>query len=386
MPGRLRWAARIKRCESAGGKMNFLITTIPGDVHAAVVSCELRSRGHHVSMMYGEDYPSQQGASIRVKKTDGHGDAVDRDNRIELGHFDVVWNRRRIAFSLPDTTHPDDRKFAINELRAFTNSLWNQISPAAFWVNPLLEAIRANQKPYQLATAKLCGFDIPETLFSNDPDEIRHFLKQYGKVVYKSFMPAFWDTENSFKSLLATLIDDRAIADDMAVKACPGIYQQYIKPACEVRVTVFGVNMYALKHTISSASRSVDSRAGHLDGFVSETYDIPDDLRQKILELMARMNIRFGCLDILVQENGRYVFLEINEAGQFLWLEELQPSIPMLASFCSYLERSSDRYAHSNTDASTSMAKWRDHSDVEGILAREHPLGNATFPSLHLTM
>jgi glutathione synthase/RimK-type ligase-like ATP-grasp enzyme len=374
-----------------GGKMNFLITTIPGDVHAAVVSSELRSRGHRVSIIYGEDYPSNQGASIRVKRAYNHGDAVDLDSRIEhghleLGHFDVVWNRRRIAFSLPGTMHPDDRKFATHELRAFTNSLWNHISPAAFWVNPLPEAVRANQKPYQLATAKLCGFDIPETLFSNDPNEIRHFLKQYGKVVYKSFMPAFWETENSFKSLLATLIDDRAVSDDMALKACPGIYQQYIKPACEVRVTVFGVNMYALKHTISSASKSVDSRAGHLDGFQSETCEIPSDLRQKILDLMARMGIRFGCLDILVLESGHYVFLEINEAGQFLWLEELQPSIPMLDSFCGYLEHSSDHYAYSGSDSSTAMGKWREHSDVKEILAKEHQICSAPLPPLHLSM
>jgi glutathione synthase/RimK-type ligase-like ATP-grasp enzyme len=366
--------------------MNFLIPTTPGDMHAAVVSCELRSRGHRVSMIYGEDYPARQCASIRVKRTLDHEDAVTAQSRLELGDFDVVWNRRRIAFSLPDNTHPDDRKFANNELRAFTTNLWNHISPAAFWVNPLMEALRANQKPYQLATAKLCGFDIPETLFSNDPDEIRYFLRQHGKVVYKSFMPAFWGGENSFRSLFTTLVDDRIVSDDMALKACPGIYQQYIKPVCEVRITVFGVNMYALKHTISSASTSVDSRAGHLDGFESEIYDIPSDLRQKVIDLMARMNIRFGCLDILVLENGRYVFLEINEAGQFLWLEELQPSMPMLESFCSYLEQSSDRYAHSNVDVSASMAKWRDHSDVKAILAREHHIGSAPLPSLYLSM
>jgi glutathione synthase/RimK-type ligase-like ATP-grasp enzyme len=37
---------------------------------------------------------------------------------------------------------------------------------------------------------------------------------------------------------------------------------------------------------------------------------------------MARLGLSFGALDFVLTPDGRYVFLEINPNGQWMWLDD----------------------------------------------------------------
>lgn len=54
---------------------------------------------------------------------------------------------------------------------------------------------------------------------------------------------------------------------------------------------------------------------------------------------MTGLSINMACFDFIVTSDGDYVFLELNQQGQFLWVEELCESICMLDEFVSFLER-----------------------------------------------
>jgi hypothetical protein len=43
-----------------------------------------------------------------------------------------------------------------------------------------------------------------------------------------------------------------------------------------------------------------------------------------------------GSYDFVEQPDGSFTFLEINEMGQFLWLEERLPELPMLSMFAAF--------------------------------------------------
>ncbi len=45
----------------------------------------------------------------------------------------------------------------------------------------------------------------------------------------------------------------------------------------------------------------------------------------------------FGAIDIVVTPTGEYVFLEINQMGQFLWLESLNPDFRLLDIFIRFM-------------------------------------------------
>ncbi|HEX8894260.1 MAG TPA: hypothetical protein VF783_13095 [Terriglobales bacterium] len=53
-----------------------------------------------------------------------------------------------------------------------------------------------------------------------------------------------------------------------------------------------------------------------------EKHVLPSGVENRLLLLMRRMGLEYGAIDLRLTPEGKYVFLEINPAGQFLWIEE----------------------------------------------------------------
>ena len=47
--------------------------------------------------------------------------------------------------------------------------------------------------------------------------------------------------------------------------------------------------------------------------------------------------ICFGSVDFAVDKDGQWWFLEINEQGQFLWLDQFNPQAKTLERFCAFI-------------------------------------------------
>lgn len=52
---------------------------------------------------------------------------------------------------------------------------------------------------------------------------------------------------------------------------------------------------------------------------------------------MRQLGIVFGCFDFIITPDDEYIFLEVNEMGQFLWIEEILPELKLLDKFCEFL-------------------------------------------------
>lgn len=61
---------------------------------------------------------------------------------------------------------------------------------------------------------------------------------------------------------------------------------------------------------------------------------------QKCLALVKNLGLVFGCIDMIVTPEGKYVFLEINPNGQWMWIEELS-ELPIAESIVSMLIKGS---------------------------------------------
>ena len=62
---------------------------------------------------------------------------------------------------------------------------WMEITPARV-VNRASAMASNGSKPYQAQLIARAGFAVPETLVTNDPELVRAFFAQHGRVVYKS--------------------------------------------------------------------------------------------------------------------------------------------------------------------------------------------------------
>ena len=50
---------------------------------------------------------------------------------------------------------------------------------------------------------------------------------------------------------------------------------------------------------------------------------LPREVENSCIDLVQRLGLEFGAIDLIVRPDGRYTFLEINPNGQWAWLEEM---------------------------------------------------------------
>ncbi|WP_019217965.1 hypothetical protein [Legionella tunisiensis] len=214
------------------------------------------------------------------------------------------------------------------------------MAPGAWWVNSKEAATRANSKLLQLKIATQCGMIIPTTLCSNDPKDIRYFLLKYEEegVIYKSLCANFWFEENKIKIAYTSKINFLDLPRNKLLQLVPGIFQREVKKKYELRITCFGDYIVAAKlNSQRHPEGKIDWRAIPEGKMSIEPYKLPIELENKIREFMQTLGIVFGAFDFIVTPEGDYVFLEVNEQGQFLWLEEYSSSFPMLDIFTNFL-------------------------------------------------
>ena len=115
--------------------------------------------------------------------------------------------------------------------------------------------------------------------------------------------------------------DLAARADEIRFGPC--VLQEYIPKQHELRVTVFGKQIFASELDTQSEDVSrIDSRRGNLHSLPEQRIVTLDDrLTGQIHALLDRLGLVLGCIDIVVSPSGRQVFLEINPNGQWYWVE-----------------------------------------------------------------
>lgn len=320
--------------------MKILIVTKHRDKHAHAVLWGLRQMGFDPAVWFWEDFPARDRHSLRIE----HAGTSQLDLLLGgaplAGPFDVIWVRRKGQPTAPQGAHPADVEVILNESRKYLDN----ILPFAGhehsrWINDIA-ADCLHSKALQLIAARKLGFRIPDTLMGNDPEKVRDFFAQKnGQVVFKAFLPARLLNDDGSKTVLRTsAISEEHIANDYAIQACPGIYQELIEKQYELRVTVMGQSVLAAKIDSQAGGRTVDWRYEGGRGLTNcSSYTLPAGLAEMCLSLCRALKLSFGCIDLIVPETGAPVFLEVNNVGQFLWKERADQDILALDTFCKFL-------------------------------------------------
>lgn len=319
--------------------INVLIITSPEDSHAINIMLALERRGCHPVMWFTADFPNQQCHSFSFYNNELYWESEGTNFTIKNDHFDVVWFRRPKKPFVAKAIQSEDKQNAQKENLMLFNSFWEVIAQNAIWINPVKHAKAANSKLLQLQLAKQLGLIIPKTLVSNDPARIKDFIANlHSPVIYKTLHPLHWVEHDK---LYLTYTNTVTLADlpyDEVLQSVVGIYQQRIPKAYEVRVTYFGDYYVAVRINSQANVRCrMDWRAVPTEMLEIERVTLPQCIDYKCQALMKALGLLFGCFDFIVTPENDYIFLEINEAGQFLWIEELNHEITMLEYFTNFL-------------------------------------------------
>ncbi|MCD9027614.1 hypothetical protein LDO26_05255 [Luteimonas sp. BDR2-5] len=313
----------------------LILSCLAHDLHAHAACWGLRRNGCDPLWISSWADPALEPVSL-------HCDALDGVRACGTAHVPSVWYRRP---RLPEAfagANAADRPFLRNEWGRFINNL--QASPDAWddvlWVNRPEAAIAAENKLTQLRAARAVGLAFPATLMSADPVRIREFAASHRRIVYKPFQTHSWQDSDSGRifSTYARVVEADMLDDDASLRLCPGIFQALVDKTADLRVILVGEHAYAVRLATSGDATFIDWRAGTLDQALSASpATLPGATLDRLRALMRQLGLVSGSIDLVVDADGDVHFLEINQAGQFLFLEDALPGLPLLQTMCALL-------------------------------------------------
>ncbi len=299
-----------------------LVLTRAEDTTSDTVVEALKGKGARVLRFHTADFP--QDVQFTAKFNDGRlqgclsliGECVD------LEEITSVWYRRPESPRIPDW-QAAVQQFARGEAREALAGLWQSLD--CFWVSRPDRIRLASSKAPQLLWAKEVGFDVPDTLITNDPREARQFYEKHGgHIVYKALESGTLEYgPNDLGVIYTSPVSAQSTEHFDKVALLPCQFQEYVPKEIEVRTTVFGGTALSVEiHSQVTEStrhdwRRYDKRTPHYP------HSLPREIEMSCIRLVQKLGLAFGAIDLIVRPDGRYAFLEINPNGQWAWLEDL---------------------------------------------------------------
>ncbi len=330
----------------------FIVSTLLESNVDKIIS-RLESRGIDWYRFNTETFPLACRISL-YDLSSGETYAVisDGERQIDTRQITSIWHRRMGDSVLPAGLVGYEKNFVRNESWALLQGMYTSIK--CFGVNPRDKETKANLKAYQLQVAKQVGFRTPNTLVTNAPDDVRSFVentsgpilfkpvagaaaagkrpelsKEMQQAYPKGFAVPPAAPEDDFYTRTYTVFSQILTPERLAkidhIVSCPVVFQEYIQKQVELRITIVGERIFAAEiHSQDFEETKIDFRHLAISPTTMprhEVHHLPDEISEKLLRLMQELGLVFGCLDLILTPEGEYVFLEINPAGQWGWIE-----------------------------------------------------------------
>jgi hypothetical protein len=293
----------------------ILILSNDADIHATMVREMIEARGERVQILDTGDFPARTRMVMEPGAAAGRRLMHTPKGTIDLSEVRAVWWRRPQPYGLhEDITDPVMEKFTLHEIDEAIEGLYLTLD--ADWLNIPTKDACAARKIWQLDVARDAGLKTPRTLITNDPGEARAFARAEGvtQTIYKPFQ----GLEEAWRE--TRLLKPEEMDQMDAVKYAPVIFQECIEAEADLRVTVVGDRIFPAAIDSTGAEYKVDFRM-EKDMRITPTTLRPET-EAGIRALMRRMGLSYGAIDFRRRPNGEEVFLEINPAGQWLFVED----------------------------------------------------------------
>jgi glutathione synthase/RimK-type ligase-like ATP-grasp enzyme len=178
-------------------------------------------------------------------------------------------------------------------------------------INPPAKAYSNYSKPYQIGLLSEAGFDVPQTLVTNIPDEARRFYEECaGQVIFKGA---------SNVMTLAQVLKSKHFTRLDLLPNSPTLFQEYIA-GVDYRVHVVGERVFATRLLATNEDYRRSSLIEDKE-IVVEPATLPAQLVQKCIAFTKKLGLIVSGIDFKEDQNGRLVALELNPYPQFTFYE-----------------------------------------------------------------
>lgn len=320
--------------------MTVLIVTHSEDHHGIDSVMEaLRERGEDVVRLDTDLFPTE----VRLEGRFGPGgeEHVVRtaDREVPFSEVTAVWNRRfAIGKAIPKDLEHQVRFASVQESRESLRGLLGSLD--VFALDPLERVFAAKNKQLQLRLAREVGLEVPDTLITNDPEAVRSFVGRYPAGVVCKMLTSFavYDEEGRENVVFTNLLTEADLTDLAGLSLSPMTFQEAVAKEVELRVTVVGRRVFSASIDSQSSERATHDWRRDGAALVGQwrEHPLPAEVEQRLLALCDRLGLNYGAADFIRTPEGRLVFLEINPAGEWFWLEKA-PGFPLSSEIAAVL-------------------------------------------------
>jgi glutathione synthase/RimK-type ligase-like ATP-grasp enzyme len=303
----------------------ILLCGIPSESPLSMVCRRLETAGDEY-VIFNQREVDNVDFTLEVTAGRITGTLAIRNQKYPLELFDGVYLRLMDEQLLPELELEERESARRMHSRRVHEALlaWADITPSRVVNRPAAMGSNAS-KPYQAQLIRDCGFEVPETIITNDPEVVRQYRTEYGRMIYKSM--------SGVRSIVRLLEQDSDVALE-AIRWCPVQFQRYVE-GIDVRVHTVGTSVFAT--TIESDAddyRYSAQQTGH--AAVLRRYDLPDHIAKRCVGLAADLGLAVAGLDFRLTPDGTYVCFEANPCPVFSYYEG-STGQPISAAIADYL-------------------------------------------------
>jgi len=304
------------------------------DVRRAV-----EARGERAWRLDTDRYPTDLRFSVTAGEDVPRTTLDGPDGSLALDEVTAVWWRRTMtAAGLPEDMDPQMRRTCVEESSRVLHGMVATLD--AFTVDPVPVIRRAENKSLQLAVARAAGLTVPRTVTTNDPAAVRAFAATCPLGMITKMMSSFaiYDEEGREQVVFTNPVAEGDLDDLDGLSLCPMTFQERVEKAVELRVTVVGDRGFAAAIDSQRVERAKSDwrREGLRLVGAWQHYELPNAVAEALLRYMARFELNYGAADFIVTPDGEHVFLKVNPAGEWLWLQEA-PGLPIAEALADLL-------------------------------------------------
>lgn len=177
------------------------------------------------------------------------------------------------------------------------------------WVNSQSAFELHRKKAYLTNIVSQSGIRVPRTLITNDKNSIIEFLeKNKGDIICKPVLGGAYT-----KKVTADFLNEKKIN---ALQNCPVQFQEFID-GVDIRVYAYTNSIYAFR----IEADTVDFRADLAAKLIP--VELPQEVIDNCYKAMELLHLKYSGIDLRLNKEGEYVFIEANPAPMFIHAERV---------------------------------------------------------------
>ena len=302
------------------------------DLETDLLSAKILERGARVIRLNVEDIPS------RVHITYTFGEQGSETKLVE-GHLETSLNRVSAAWAPslgrgPFGVSSDGRPARELALGGWAGALDDLArSMPCLWVNHPAATQSASDGLLQIRVAAQVGLEVPRTVMTNDPTQLRTLGSQCnGNVVVRAVGHYRLGSRGHRAHACGepwAPEDLRSVGD---VGMAPRIYQEHIQERLLLRVIVAGPNVFTSRISMERGREP----SGPSQSVLAARHWLRPEVERRCRLLLRRLGLLFAAVDLALTLDGRHIFLNVYPAPFWRQIEQ-QTGQPISAALVDLL-------------------------------------------------